>query len=78
MVLTSTDVANAVKCTTITLNGFTVPAKKTLTLSLATGTTVTMSECPHLPHQELLLTSISEGDISFGNASWAGPLFAVR
>ena len=46
MVLTSTDVANAVKCTTVTLNGFTVPAKKTLTLNLATGTTVTMSECP--------------------------------
>lgn len=46
MVLTSiTDVANAIKCTTITLNGFTVPAGKGLNLSLAAGTTVTMSEC---------------------------------
>jgi hypothetical protein len=39
----STDVANAVKCTTITINGFTVPAKESLALYLATGTTVTMS-----------------------------------
>ena len=46
MVLTSTDVADAVKCATITLNGFTVPARESLILSLATGTTVTMSECP--------------------------------
>jgi polygalacturonase len=42
----SSDVADAVKCTTITINGFTVPARKNLTLSLATGTTVTMSEYP--------------------------------
>ncbi|KDR69429.1 hypothetical protein GALMADRAFT_230660 [Galerina marginata CBS 339.88] len=54
------DVANAVKCTSITLNGFTVPAGQGLTLSLATGTTVTMN-----------------GDISFGNKSWAGPLFTI-
>ena len=46
MVLTFTDVANAVKCTTITINGFTVPAGKGLILDLAAGTTVTMSECP--------------------------------
>ncbi|KAF8813935.1 polygalacturonase [Phlegmacium glaucopus] len=54
------DVANAVKCTTITLNGFTVPAGKTLSLPLVNGTTVTM-----------------DGDISFGNVSWAGPLFNI-
>ncbi|KAF8149562.1 endo-polygalacturonase PG1 [Crassisporium funariophilum] len=54
------DVAAAVKCTSITLNGFTVPAGQGLTLSLASGTTVTMN-----------------GDISFGNVSWAGPLFTV-
>ncbi|KAF8813937.1 polygalacturonase, partial [Phlegmacium glaucopus] len=54
------DVANAVKCTTITLNGFTVPAGKTLSLPLANGTTVTM-----------------DGDISFGNVSWVGPLFTI-
>ncbi|KDR78592.1 hypothetical protein GALMADRAFT_223864 [Galerina marginata CBS 339.88] len=54
------DVANAVKCTSITLNGFTVPAGQALTLSLATGTTLNMN-----------------GDILFGNKSWAGPLFTV-
>jgi polygalacturonase len=37
------DVAAAVKCTSITLNGFTVPAGQGLTLSLASGTTVTMA-----------------------------------
>ncbi|KAF8997637.1 polygalacturonase [Cyathus striatus] len=54
------DVAAAVKCTTVVLNGFTVPAGEALTLSLATGTTVNMN-----------------GDILFGNKSWAGPLFTV-
>ncbi|KAF4620649.1 hypothetical protein D9613_000235 [Agrocybe pediades] len=54
------DVANAVKCTSITLNGFTVPAGQGLSLSLASGTTVTMN-----------------GDISFGNKSWDGPLFTI-
>jgi galacturan 1,4-alpha-galacturonidase len=54
------DVAAAVKCTTITLNGFTVPAGEALTLSLASGTTLNMN-----------------GDILFGNKSWAGPLFTV-
>jgi galacturan 1,4-alpha-galacturonidase len=54
------DVAAAVKCTSITLNGFTVPAGEALTLNLATGTTLTMN-----------------GDILFGNVSWAGPLFEV-
>ncbi|KAF9010706.1 polygalacturonase [Cyathus striatus] len=54
------DVAAAVKCTTVNLNSFTVPAGQALTLNLATGTTVNMN-----------------GDISFGNKSWAGPLFTV-
>ncbi|KDR71143.1 hypothetical protein GALMADRAFT_127338 [Galerina marginata CBS 339.88] len=54
------DVTNAVKCTNITLNGFTVPAGQAFILSLATGTTVTMN-----------------GDISFGNKSWAGPLLTI-
>ncbi|KJA20061.1 glycoside hydrolase family 28 protein [Hypholoma sublateritium FD-334 SS-4] len=37
------DVASAVACTTITLNGFTVPAGETLKLNLASGTKVTMA-----------------------------------
>ncbi|KAF8198129.1 endo-polygalacturonase PG1 [Pholiota molesta] len=37
------DVAGAVACTTITLNGFTVPAGEGLTLKLASGTKVTMA-----------------------------------
>jgi hypothetical protein len=77
MVLIPTDVADAVKCTTITLNGFTVPAGQGLTLNLATGTTVTMSEYLSIstgsPHDFLV-----DGDIFFGNASWTGPLFTVR
>lgn len=54
------DVDLAVKCTTITLQGFTVPAGQGLILNLLPGTTVTMA-----------------GDISFGNKSWAGPLFTI-
>ncbi|KAF9448205.1 glycoside hydrolase family 28 protein [Macrolepiota fuliginosa MF-IS2] len=54
------DVTAAVKCTTVVMNSFTVPAGQTLNLDLLTGTTVTMN-----------------GDISFGNQTWAGPLFQV-
>ncbi|KAF9268656.1 endo-polygalacturonase PG1 [Marasmius fiardii PR-910] len=54
------DVANAVKCTTVNINSFTVPAGQALTLSLLQGTTVNML-----------------GDVTFGVANWAGPLFTV-
>ncbi|KAF9050180.1 endo-polygalacturonase PG1 [Panaeolus papilionaceus] len=37
------DVADAVKCTTVNLNSFVVPAGQGLTLSLVTGTTVNMN-----------------------------------
>jgi galacturan 1,4-alpha-galacturonidase len=54
------DVTAAVACTTVNINGFTVPGGQALTLKLLTGTTVTMN-----------------GDVLFGNLSWAGPLFTV-
>ena len=38
------DVAAAVKCTTVNINSFIVPAGKTFDLSLAAGTTVNLSE----------------------------------
>lgn len=38
------DVSDAVKCTTVNINAFTVPAGETFNLELATGTTVNMSE----------------------------------
>lgn len=37
------DVSDAVKCTTVVINSFTVPAGETLNLNLASGSTVTMS-----------------------------------
>ncbi|KAI0766299.1 endo-polygalacturonase PG1 [Irpex lacteus] len=37
------DVADAVKCTTVVINGFTVPAGETFNLELASGSTVTMN-----------------------------------
>ncbi|TDL24143.1 endo-polygalacturonase [Rickenella mellea] len=54
------DVSAAVKCTTVNINGFTVPAGEGLILSLVTGTTVNLN-----------------GNIAFGNKSWAGPLFTI-
>ena len=36
------DVSDAVKCTTVNINSFTVPAGKTFSLSLASGSTVNM------------------------------------
>ncbi|KAF7782166.1 CAZyme family GH28 [Agaricus bisporus var. burnettii] len=54
------DVADAVRCTTVVLNGFTVPAGQTLNIDLLDGSTVNMN-----------------GDIHFGNQTWAGPLFQV-
>ncbi|KAG8731974.1 hypothetical protein FRC11_001292 [Ceratobasidium sp. 423] len=54
------DVAAAQKCTTININGFTVPAGKTFALSCLSGTTVNLL-----------------GDVKFGVANWAGPLFSI-
>ena len=42
---TIVDVATAVKCATVNLNSFTVPAGQGLTLNLQTGATVNMSNC---------------------------------
>ncbi|VDC03741.1 unnamed protein product [Peniophora sp. CBMAI 1063] len=54
------DVSAAVKCTTINVNGFTVPAGSSFALNLLSGTTVNIL-----------------GDITFGEKSWAGPLFSA-
>ncbi|KAL0956694.1 hypothetical protein HGRIS_002820 [Hohenbuehelia grisea] len=54
------DVDAAVKCTTVNINSFTVPAGQGLTLNLLDATTVNLN-----------------GDLKFGNVSWAGPLFTV-
>ncbi|KAI0795738.1 endo-polygalacturonase PG1 [Abortiporus biennis] len=54
------DVDDAVACTTVNINSFTVPAGETFNLDLAKGTTVNML-----------------GDVTFGNKTWAGPLFQV-
>jgi len=71
------DVSNAVKCTNVVLNGFTVPAGQALVLPLLEGTTVNMckiifSACA------LNSSSLADGNILFGNKTWAGPLFTVR
>ncbi|KAG8710743.1 hypothetical protein FRC08_016777, partial [Ceratobasidium sp. 394] len=55
------DVAAAQKCTTVNINGFTVPAGKTFSLALLSGTTVNLL-----------------GDVKFGVANWAGPLFSIQ
>ncbi|QRW03594.1 polygalacturonase [Ceratobasidium sp. AG-Ba] len=54
------DVAVAIKCTTININSFTVPAGQTFQLDAPTGATVNML-----------------GDVTFGYAEWAGPLFQL-
>lgn len=43
------DVAAAVKCTTVNINSFTVPAGQTFSLSLASGSTVNMCKSEHIP-----------------------------
>lgn len=54
------DIAAAVKCTTVNINSFTVPAGQGFEIDLLDGTTVNLN-----------------GDIKFGNKTWAGPLFTV-
>ena len=49
------DVADAVKCSTVNIHSFTVPAGKTLDLKLATGATVNMGEYRPGPVSALLL-----------------------
>ena len=39
------DVSSAVKCTTVNINSFTVPAGETFSLTLLQGTTVNVCEC---------------------------------
>ncbi|KAJ7705498.1 endo-polygalacturonase PG1 [Mycena rosella] len=60
------DVAAAVACTTVNINGFTVPAGSTFTLNLLAGTTVNLRKTRVV------------GDITFGTKNWAGPLFAIN
>lgn len=73
------DVDDAVACTTVNINSFTVPAGETFNLDLLTGTTVNMcawlapSICP-----AYLVDLLIVGDVTFGNKTWAGPLFQVR
>ena len=74
------DVDDAVECTTVNINSFTVPAGETFNLDLADGTTVNMGMLffLHLHTRTQTLPCLSEGDVSFGNKTWAGPLFQVR
>ncbi|TFY82768.1 hypothetical protein EWM64_g1244 [Hericium alpestre] len=74
------DVDDAVKCTTVNINSFTVPAGETFNLDLADSTTVNMRKpLMHfffLPLRSLA-TDFSEGDVTFGNKTWDGPLFQI-
>ncbi|QRV99630.1 polygalacturonase [Ceratobasidium sp. AG-Ba] len=54
------DVAAAVKCTTININSFTVPASQTFEIDAPTGATINLL-----------------GNVTFGVASWGGPLFLL-
>ena len=48
------DVDDAVKCTTVNINSFTVPAGETFELDLATGTTVNLRTSGSLPSSSVL------------------------
>ena len=72
------DVSTAVKCTTVNINGFTVPGGEGFSLSLLSGTTVNLSEYLAVPTMSKpLLIFLLDGNILFGNKSWAGPLFTI-
>jgi hypothetical protein len=72
------DVTAAVACTTINVNGFTVPAGSTFTLSLLAETTVNIRKDPPSFSHRLNSRTCLVGDISFGEKLWAGPLFSIR
>ena len=74
------DVAAAVKCTTVTINKFTVPAGKTFELDLLDGTTVNMGMYAylHLRLQPGSTNVLSAGDVTFGVKNWAGPLLKIE
>ncbi|KAF7368816.1 Glycoside hydrolase family 28 protein [Mycena venus] len=72
-----TDVAAAVACTTINVNGFTVPAGQTFTLNLLAGTTVNIRKI-HFPFaKDESQGHFLVGDITFGEKNWGGPLFSI-
>lgn len=58
------DVSAASSCTTVNINGFTVPAGEGFTLSLASGTTVNLSEF-HAFLTEVTCTKIMKTVIYF-------------
>ena len=79
------DVSSAVKCTTVNINSFTVPAGETFELDLAEGTTVNMSKrlvfWGRNAYDSVELTPNHRcpvGDVTFGTQNWDGPLFQVR
>ncbi|EMD34206.1 glycoside hydrolase family 28 protein [Gelatoporia subvermispora B] len=66
------DVSAAIKCTTIDIMSFTVPAGETFNLALEDGTTVNMTHTFNMTR-----VSVTVGDIAFGNKTWDGPLFQI-
>lgn len=77
------DVAAAVKCTTVNINSFTVPAGKTFELDLASGSTVNLRmNSPPASSVDVLTDHhschASVGDLTFAVSNWAGPLFLIR
>lgn len=71
------DVSDAVKCTTVNINSFTVPAGETFSLSLEDGTTVNMRRWSPLA-TGYVTDKVAEGDVTFSEKNWDGPLFQVR
>lgn len=73
------DISDAVKCTTVNINSFTVPAGEGFNLTLATGSTVNMREylaCIMRTSRRSQRWKV--GDVTFGNKTWDGPLFQIR
>jgi polygalacturonase len=70
------DASSAGDCTTVNIEGFTVPAGQGFELDLADETTVNLSESTNR-HAPSLYNVLLDGNVLFGNVSWEGPLFTI-
>lgn len=70
------DVANAVKCTTINIGGFTVPAGRKQIIQRKTNEAHSYTDTFTLAAPDNAVINLT-GALTFGVSFWAGPLFVI-
>jgi polygalacturonase len=72
-------IAAAVECTTIVIDAFTVPAGETFSMTVLSGSSITMGMCISIARCLVFFSANAHaaGDVTFAEEHWAGPLFEL-